>query len=235
MAFLNFLGNSANPLEALMAGASPGFAGGAFGGQPAIEGMGGLEQSLAQNQALAQQRQQMQPPKQKLGIGEIIGLIGDAARGWKGQEPVYGPRMQERRKQQSRNAALSNYLDDPEGAIRALFAAGDPETALAVMKARQGGEPPAFVQEYQYRQGLPEDQRKEYDAYAQARKFNPYGAPLVLNPGDVFEGGGPQGAPEAPQTATNPETGEKVQFNPQSGQWEPVGGASASPAPTFPY
>lgn len=233
MAFLNFLEGSSNPLAALMGGASPGFAGGMFPQQDLAlpDLMSGVTNAFARNQQMGQQ--QPRAPKQKLGIGDIIGLIGDAARGWKGQEPIYGPRMQEMRKQQSRNEALSNYLDDPEGAIRALFAAGDPETALAVMKARQGAEPPAFVQEYQYRQGLPEDQRKEYDAYAAVRKFNPFGAPLVLNPGDVYEGGGPS-ASEAPQTATNPQTGEKVQYNPESGQWEPVGGASASPAPTFP-
>lgn len=142
MAFLNFLGNIGSALPQLaevggiIPGASPGFAGGQFGG---IREMDGINQALSRNQQMSQQRAARKP---KLGIAEIVGAIADAARGWKGQEPVYGPMMAEQRKQQARNAALSNYLDDPEGAIRALFAAGDPETALAVMKARGNqGEP----------------------------------------------------------------------------------------------
>lgn len=136
MGFLNSLGD---PFQAMLSGASPGFAGGMFGGnQPMIEGMGGLEQALAQNKAMAPQRPT--PQKQKLGIGDIIGLIGDAARGWKGQEPVYGPMMVERRKQQQRSDALSNFLDDPEGAIRALMAI-DPAAAIQLHQSRQGKVP----------------------------------------------------------------------------------------------
>lgn len=232
MAFMNFLSNIGAALPAIQQmlppGSSPGFAGGHFGGIPQIDEMGGINEALARNQQMAK------PQKQKLGFADIVGALADAARGWKGQEPIYGPQMLARRKEQSRNQALSNYLDDPEGAIRALFAAGDPETALAVMKARQGAEPPADVQTYQWRQKLPENQRADFDKFMELKRFNPYGAPIVLNQGDVFEPAGGQPQSSGPMTATNPETGERVQFNPQTNQWEPMGGAPASPAPTFP-
>lgn len=234
MAFLNFLGGGMDPIQALLSGASPGFAGGMFGGEagPMIPGMGGIEQALAQNATMRPQ----QPSRPKLGVGDWIGLLGDAVRGFKGQDPVYGPRMQEQRKQQTRNNALANYLDDPEGAIRALFAAGDPETALAVMKARQGGEPPAFVQEFEYRDRLDPERRKAYDDYAAARKFNPYGAPLVMNQGDRYipSGGEQDGLPQVSDQATYDAVPPGAQYVTPDGNIRTKGGATASPSPTFP-
>lgn len=59
-----------------------------------------------------------------------------------------------------------------------------------------------------------------------------YESPTVAGPnGEVFAR--PGAASDKPQTATNPRTGEKVQFNPQSNRWEPVGGQSVAPAGGF--
>lgn len=139
MAFMNFLSNIGAALPALQQmmpppGSSPGFAGGHFGGVPQIDEMGGINEALARNQQMAQ------PQKQKLGFVDIVAALADAARGWKGQAPVYGPMMEQRRQEQGRNAALSNYLDDPDGAIRALMAI-DPAAAIQLHQSRQGKVP----------------------------------------------------------------------------------------------
>lgn len=152
MAFLNSL---ANPLQALMAGASPGFAGGMFGGGANPNGSmslgagladigGGMENAIAQNAA-----QPRQPHKPKMGIAEIVGAIADGVRGYRGQAPVYGPMMEERRKQEARSAAMSNFLADPQSAIQALMEGGDAELGLQLWKMTQGEGPPDSVREMQ--------------------------------------------------------------------------------------
>jgi hypothetical protein len=54
-------------------------------------------------------------------------------------------------------------------------------------------------------------------------------APVVL-PYNIQQVGGGQTPIAAPVTATGP-GGQKIQYNPQSGQWEPIGGQTA-PAPS---
>jgi len=55
----------------------------------------------------------------------------------------------------------------------------------------------------------------------------PPGGRLVLDPSSTP----PERAQQQPQTATNPQTGERVQLNPQTGQWEPVQGGAGPQAP----
>jgi hypothetical protein len=52
-----------------------------------------------------------------------------------------------------------------------------------------------------------------------------YESPTMVGPnGEVFERPSALSTMPHPQTATNPKTGERVQFNPQTNQWEPIGG-----------
>lgn len=239
MAFLNFLGGE-NPLQALMAGGmfpngqQPRFGGGpnpdgsmSLGG--GIAGMGsGLDSALAQNAA-----QPRQPQRPKLGIGDIVGLIADGVRGYRGQEPVYGPAMEARRLKETRKNALGNFLTDPQGAVQALLEGGDFEGGLELWKAtHKDDDTPAGVREFEYYQKHP-DQQPAMEKYW--RLTHPgMMSPITMGAGDTIEMPGQDGgAPGGEITATGP-GGEKIRFNPQSGQWEPVGGAPASPAPTFP-
>jgi hypothetical protein len=60
-----------------------------------------------------------------------------------------------------------------------------------------------------------------------------YETPTVAGPnGEVFARPGAMSG--KPQTATNPKTGQKIQFNPQTNQWEPIGGQTATPSGGFP-
>lgn len=87
--------------------------------------------------------------------------------------------------------------------------------------------------------GTPEYQRLLEARYNQPRY---YGSPVggyEVDPSyqPIFGGGAapPPSASGGGQTATNPQTGEVIRLNPQTGQWEPVnGGASPSGSPTFP-
>ncbi len=71
---------------------------------------------------------------------------------------------------------------------------------------------------------------------------SPYSHIIPGTEGSFFEQprmglGGQRAAPMpqiAPVTATNPQTGEKVQLNPQTGQWEPMGGPSPQGSGGFP-
>ena len=228
-------------LSGLLGGGDPAMAGAAgMGAAPAMPPMphmseqgipnvmGGINQSLAQNQQVGQRR-----ASGGGGFRNVLGIIGDALLINSGHAPIYGPAMQQRR----RGEALANALGQLEPGMAELFAT-DPGVALQVykMKHPDAKEPPGMVQEYQWRQHLPENERGDYDKYVRSRQFNPFGAPITLGPNDIYEPGG-GGAPEATGgeiTATNPETGAKVRFNQQSGQWEPAGGATDQPSPTFP-
>ena len=236
MDLLNFLGNLSGQQQPQM----PGFAGGQFptGQMPAPQ-MGqqpiDLNAALQRNAALGQQQQAQKPKggffRQGGTFSNVLGAIGDALLVHSGRNPVYAPAQQRRRS----GEALANYLGNLDPGLAELIST-DPELGMSLYKMKNPAakEPPAFVQEYLYRQGLPDDQRKSFDEFANMRKFNPFAAPITLGPGDTYEGPG-GGQPEAQeQTATGP-NGEKVRYNPQSGQWEPMGGATGSePSPTFP-
>lgn len=254
MAFLNFLGGNPAP----MGGASPGFAGGMFpNNEPpfGIDEMGGINQALAQNQSLAQNMPRP-APKQKLGIGDIIGLLGDAVRGFKGQNAVYGPQMLSMRKEQARNQAFSNYLDDPEGTIRALFAAGDPEAALELMKAGQGEGFTLSEGQGRYdsrgnliAQGPNKQETVEIDGVVFDKRT---GQPLFESPysriipgaeGSFYEqprqGIGRGRAPPQGDSDLRAQAEEAIRMGADPAEvnrrlQEMLGGATASPSPTFP-
>jgi hypothetical protein len=95
----------------------------------------------------------------------------------------------------------------------------------------KAGGKPSFVEEFEYREALDPERRKSYDSYAEQRKFNPWAAPLSLGPNDTYEPGGAQeGGEEAIAEDAN---GNRIRYNPQSGQWEPMGGPTAGPSAVF--
>lgn len=61
-----------------------------------------------------------------------------------------------------------------------------------------------------------------------------YESPTVEVGGDVYNRPAGMSSMPRPMTATNPKTGEKIQFNPQTNAWEPMGGQPVTPAGGFP-
>lgn len=166
-------------------------------------------------------------------FGGILGMLGDALLAANGRAPMYAPRMaqmQEMKRQQQTGEYLANYLGHLDPGLADLVR-NDPSAGLEVYKMMHPGakEQPSFVQEYEYRQKLDPTARSDFDNFASARKFNPYAAPVVMGEGDTIETPGSQGD----VTATGP-NGEKIRLNPSTGQWEPVGGPTASPSAAFP-
>ena len=222
---MNFLGNLFGGGMQAMAGMQPDQMG-------VPDQMGGVNQALGQNQAMGQQQQQGGMFRQGGGLRNVLGIIGDALLVQSGHAPMYGPQMRQKRMGQ----ALSNYLGKLDPGLADIIAE-NPEMGMQLYKMQHpdAKEPPAIVQEYLWRQHLPENERGGYDKYVESRKFNPFGTPITLGPGDRYEpsGGAPEAEASGEVTATGP-NGEKVRFNQQTGQWEPAGGATDQPSPTFP-
>jgi hypothetical protein len=60
-----------------------------------------------------------------------------------------------------------------------------------------------------------------------------YETPTVEVGGDVYPRPLGMSGTAKPMTATNPKTGQRIQLNPQTGQWEPVGGAGGNASGGF--
>lgn len=232
--------------------------------QPAtIPGMGGLEESLAQNQRIAPPPQQ--PRGGPNGLMHILGLIGATLASARGKPAPYMEHaMQERQRaqQQQANQAFANYLGDPELAalimgganpaaamqaygikhpkdgaapetIRLMQAAGiDPqsEEGRAIIRGnltKGGGQSdPTFVRELE---ALGIDPGSDEARELYYGRNSPAGYLLKPRPRGAKPGGG---APTPGQVFN----GFRYKGgNPNDkASWEPAGGASASPAPTFP-
>lgn len=104
------------------------------------------------------------------------------------------------------------------------------------LETQQGGQGTTLQRNYQWLQSqnpqLAETYlRNQTEGGPVVFDANGDGAPDLV-PRSYFNGGGGQApqAPAQPMIATNPQTGESVQLNPQTGQWEPVqGGPQGSP------
>lgn len=87
---------------------------------------------------------QQQPAKRGISLGDILGTIGDALLVANGRAPLYSANKDRRReseRQEKINAALANYMDDPEGAIRALMGV-DALAGIQLLNSRKPkGEP----------------------------------------------------------------------------------------------
>lgn len=212
--------------------------------QPGIEGMGGLEQSIAQNNAAGAA---MPPPKPKKQFadstfGRIMGMIGDALLANSGRAPMYAPQLQqmhEEARQQQGNEAMANYLGNIDPGLRDLIMAAGPQAgmqAYGIAHPKAENEP-SFIQEWRIRNGLPPEEQQSLDSYAEKRKFNPYAAPITLGPGDTFEGG-PGGGEDMPTVATPEEAGQLppgTRFRMPDGRIGTVpGGPTGDPSVPFP-
>lgn len=157
------------------------------------------------------------PQQSKGGFGTFLrslaGYWGDALTG----NPVYANQQAQRDQQQQmdqwyerkRQDSLTDYEKQKE--IDAKYSAPD----LA-------GDIKAFQQAQQFGY-LPQNASfEDFLKLMHPGQFVPP-APVNVPYGATIEGGDVPGA-----TATNPKTGEKVRFNPSTGQWEPIGGQSGA-------
>jgi len=263
MAFDNFLSQIGSLLGGQMqpAGGIPGFAGGMINPQQMVPGMGGLEQSLAQNQALGQQRQrQVNPDHIKPNFANVLGLIGDAVRGFKGQPATYGPAMQQRQRQAQMGDALANYLGNNDAALAEIMRA-DPETGMALYKMthQSEGAAPETIRLMQAAGIDPQSpegkqiiqQHLQGGGQADAtfiRELNALGIdPHSAEARELYYGRNspagfllkPKGGSQGP--SGGPQVGQAVNGfifkggNPNDrNSWEPAGGASVAPARPFP-
>jgi hypothetical protein len=204
-----------------MAYGMPGFGGGMFPptdpfGVP--DYMGGINSALGQNAAMGQQAPQGSPKK---GFGEFLrnfaGIYGDNLTG----NPAYSQHMKAMQEQEQlqqwyerkRQDEMSDYRGRKE--IDAEYSGPDYD---------------ADIREYQQLKQLgyvPQDM--SYEGFARMKnpgQFVPP-SPVRMEPGDVVEG-------SSDVTATNPQTGEKIRLNPNTGQWEAVGGPSSQGSGGFP-
>lgn len=121
-------------------------------------------------------------------------------------------------------AAYSADLSD--GVLDGLI--GNADAIARVIKPQQAVQPTALERNYSFFQ---QQDPALADTYLQSQAEGP---PVTF---DVNGDGYPDLVPRsyiqrggaAVQTATNPQTGEKIQLNPETGQWEPVGGPASAP------
>lgn len=210
----------------------------------------------------SQQPQQFQQPKKPHGVGNFLGKLGDALLMASGRAPMYAPMMQAREaqeRQQQVGQMLGNVLGRLDPSLRDLVSA-DPGTGLEIFKLLhpQAGVPPetirlmqaagidpqssegkAIIQQHLQGGGAsPSTFERELTALGidphsdEARELY-YGrnspAGYLLKPPP--RGGGTPAA-GGDVTATGP-NGEKIRLNPSTGQWEPVGGQTATPSGPF--
>lgn len=202
MAFENFLGGFAGP----------------------IDEMSGIQSALAQNAMRAP------PPQQRRGggLGNILGMLGDAISIGAGGQPLY----QQRRRQEAVSGAMQNFMDDPRAAVQALLQAGEPEMAIQLLNAtKQRDDRPGIMREFDEVSRLPPDQRGAFMEYLKTR-FPGAMSPIIMGENDTLEMPG-QSAPQGEMIAEDG-NGNRVRYNPQSGAWEPMGGETDS-APSSPF
>lgn len=187
----------------------PGIGGGMF---PANQGlqvpdyMSGINQAFAQNAAQGQQA-----PKK--GIGDFLkafaGIYGDTLTG----NPAYAQHMKAMEEQRALEEWYERKRQDE---------IADYEAKKQIDAQYSGPEEPGLAKEFNwFRDQPPEVQRAAQD-YIKMRypgQFVPP-SPIRMEPGDTIEGG------TSDVTATNPQTGEKIRLNPNTGKWEAIGGPS---------
>lgn len=207
---------------------------------------------------------QTQPMHQPSKFRNFLGAIGDALLVSHGMQPMYRQAQQERQLNSALqgfltnpDAAIASVMQiDPMTGIK-LYQMQHPkaETPAIVGELQAAGIDPtseegrAIIKNHLSSSGGAPSSVEEYN-FAKANGFsgsymdflNQRGGPLIANNGDgtftivprnMVGGGAPAPTP-GEVTATNPKTGEKVRYNPQTHSWEPMGGATASaPSPTF--
>jgi len=192
------------------------------------------------------------------GLNNVLGRIGDALLIANGAEPIH----RQHAIGQMIGNYLGNadpglaqvFAADPATGLalykvthpdksefdRELQSAGiDPKSAQGqslLMNHLNGATQDPAIKEYEYAKS--NGYGGSFMDYVQAKQ-----GPLIANNGDgtftivprnMVGGGQPAASPSGEVTATNPKTGQKLRLNPQTNQWEPLGGATGStPSPTF--
>lgn len=260
MNFLNALGNlfgigGDNPMGA--AAGLPGVPAPAMPGAPPFSGQGGQAATLQGqpnmlgnlslpdmsgvqsdlNMMRAQDAAAMAPKHSGGGFKNVLGMLGDALLQANGHEPIYAPH----KKQQQLGESLAGYLGGDNPQLADILRA-DPSTGVALWNAMRKPDIPAEAQDFKYYQGLPADQRSQYERYLQLTHPG-MNAPLSLGANDTYV---PAGAPGNPTGgagasmpfAATPEEARKyppgTTINTPYGVKRVPGGATASPSPTFP-
>lgn len=178
------------------------------------------------------------------GVRDTLGQIGDYLLQANEMAPIYGPRKA-RREQEELGGMLGQYLGQGDEVLGEIMRR-DPDTGLKLLKMRQDAQqkaqdPTALMQNMEYLRRLnptlTDQQLAEVAQYAIAAP-RMYGSPetgFSPDPNYPFtrsaEPQAQQGAQEG-QTATNPQTGEKIIF--RNGGWQPMGGASGNAGGGFP-
>lgn len=196
----------------------PGYGGGMFDPQNGIGGLSaGLDQALAQNQAMGQ-------AKPKKGFGDFLrifaGTLGDSLTG----RPVYAQMMQHQEEQKRLEEMYDRKRrDDME----------DYEARKQIDAQYSGPEMPGLAKEVQWINSLPPPERQqalEYVKMLRPGNFVPP-APVNIPYGASIEGAG--GGNPAPGTV---EDGYRFKGgNPgDPNNWEPIGGPSPGGSGGFP-
>lgn len=175
--------------------------------------MQGINEALARNQS----RVAEQESKPKFDIGKFLlawaGHLGDNLTG----NPVYANTVQNRSESeaQSRASEEKRRRDEQWWVSQQEY-----------LRANKEPDRPGLADQFDWYRNAPPEQKGEIDKFIQM--MNPgMQTPVVLPSGAQQEGGA------APITATGP-NGEKIRFNPQSGQWEPLGGTAGNGGGGFP-
>lgn len=208
-----------------------------------------LETPFAMSSMEPQQAMQQKQPGGGLlsflgrpGTRDALGQIGDYLLQANDMAPIYAPRKAERDRRMM-GEKLAQYLGTGDEALMEILRT-DPQTGMALLKMKneqqKGRDPTALQQNIEYLRalnpGLTDAQLAEVAQYAIAAP-RMYGSPeagFVPDPNYPFVRGQqtPQGGVSEGQTATNPQTGEKLVF--KGGQWQPMGGASGNAGGGFP-
>jgi len=140
--------------------------------------MGGINDSLAHNQAQVQaqaQQRQQSGRKPENFLGRLMGAIADGLLTQAGHQPVYAPRMREKRIGQ----VMRNYATDPEGAIREMMEI-DPGKGLELLKMQARPE----IERVGNTLGMVDPAKRSYEPfYTAPEPFENYARSLGLQPG----------------------------------------------------
>ena len=168
------------------------------------------------------------PPQQGPSkLRNFLGAIGDALLVAHGQQPLYRQRMEQQRQQQ----ALQGFLTNPDQAIAQLMQIpGQAANAIDLYKAvHPASETPLEIKLLKHLKEHPEDAAMLHQIDAELHPGMM--TPVTIGQNDIYD---PTGASvtTGDVTATGP-NGEKIRLNRQTGQWEPVGGQTATPSGGF--
>jgi hypothetical protein len=172
-----------------------------------------------QSVAAAQQAAASRPH----GLGNILGRIGDALLQANGIAPIHQAQVDRDQTQ----TALQGFLDNPDAAIAALMRVNAPAGINLYRAIHPPSEIPEGVKEFNYYNTLPAEQKPGFEKFLQLTH------PGMMSPVTLDAMPETIQTPGQEVTATGP-NGQKIRLNPQTQQWEPIGGQTASPSGNFP-